>query len=371
MNYINIHDYEKNIPKLIGYFAFFFVGSTNLLFYYLLNYNINHLIIFFITYNLFVILTMIFFYKKIKNVLNNLFDLLKLNINLKFKQESDTLESKIIQDIAENIHHELKSPILSVKNIIMEYHYILNLLKSLARQDGKRAIDRIYYQKPKNCLLCSNFGSEGIPCKYYNRYDKPLTDLLVELQNISKISIKNMYNTIEITKGFKSIKNINEEVNVYDTIEQAVLIYNMIQKYKFKFNIDQKLKKCYLNGLNPDILINILLNHIKNSLEANASLITFKFIKQEIKNINNKEKTFIIFEIIDNGIGIPKDKFDKIYEFEYSTKEENINKLRGVGLYISREVLRYYRGDEKLKSTSSNGTIFEINIPVKYCEKDI
>jgi hypothetical protein len=28
-------------------------------------------------------------------------------------------------------------------------------------------------------------------------------------------------------------------------------------------------------------------------------------------------------------------------------------------------------GDEKLKSTSSNGTIFEINIPVKYCEKDI
>jgi len=369
MNYINIQDYEKNIPKLLGYFSLFFVGISNFLFYFLINYKLKDPILFFCSYNIVIFVFLIIFYKKIKNVLTNLFDLIKLNINLKFKQEADALESKIIQDIAENIHHELKSPILSIKNVIMEYHYILNVMKDLAKKDGNRVIDRIYFQKPKSCLSCKNFNSSNVSCKYYNRYDKPLNELISELQNISRISIKNMYNTIEITKGFKSIKNSSGDVSIYDTIEQAISIYNMIQKYKFKFNIDPLLKKCYLNGLNPDILINILLNHIKNSLEANASLITFKFIKQEYKKIN--KKSFIYFEIIDNGTGIPKDKIDKIYEFEYSTKEKNNNKLRGVGLYISKEILKYYNGDEKLKSTSSDGTVFEINIPVKYCEKDI
>jgi len=60
--------------------------------------------------------------------------------------ENKTLESKIIQNIAENIHHELKSPMLSVKYVLKEYQNIFETLKNLIIEDNR-------FASPNICLL--------------------------------------------------------------------------------------------------------------------------------------------------------------------------------------------------------------------------
>jgi len=299
---------------------------------------------------------------------------------IKFKHQSNNLEAKIIQDIAENIHHELKTPIISLKNIIREYQFALDIIQQLAQKKGNRLIDRIFYlnKNPTSCWSCQFHDIENPACRYYSKNEINLSKKIIELNELADVALKNIFGTIKITKNLKSFKEQVGEINVYDVIYRSISIYHMVQKYKFKYQIDPKLKECYLNGLNPEVLTNILLNHIKNSLEANGTIITFKYIEY-IENIENDpekissnkstkpSKPLIHIQIIDNGNGIPKDKQRKIYQLEFSTK--SVTKLRGVGLYISRELLRYYGGDEKLKFSSHLGTIFDLYIPIKYCEK--
>jgi sensor histidine kinase regulating citrate/malate metabolism len=132
------------------------------------------------------------------------------------------------------------------------------------------------------------------------------------------------------------------------------------------------------------------MNHIKNSIEAKASIIQFE---GELRN--GKLHLFII----DNGHGIkdkhdhiiPPSKFEKIFDPYYSTKDgdncernniilkwlcdftdyldsivkfsetkKNIKQIRGIGTYLNRTTLRNNGGDLRVIETTSDGTVFEI-----------
>jgi signal transduction histidine kinase len=278
--------------------------------------------------------------------------------------ENKTLESKIIQNIAENIHHELKSPMLSVKYVLKEYQNIFETLKNLADPNIKNNFDRIFYSA-LNCENCKLYNKNNPACRFRKKNNKNLDLYLEELKNIAQFSLKNMFSTIQITKSLKSLK-MARNLSVYETIEYSIRIYKMVQKYNFKFEIDKSFEKCFLNGLNPDLLTNILLNHIKNSLEAGATII--KFIFDEYFYDKDKNHDFISFYIIDNGKGIPKHIVPYIYELNVSSKgSKNNESSRGFGLYISKSILQFYDGDEELQYTSVKGTIFKLTIPVKHC----
>jgi hypothetical protein len=69
---------------------------------------------------------------------------------------------------------------------------------------------------------------------------------------------------------------------------------------------------------------------------------------------------------MDTGIGIPKEKQEKIFErfFQDNLPESLLNQGSGIGLSISREFVRMHNGDISVESEPGDGSCFTIRIPV-------
>lgn len=66
----------------------------------------------------------------------------------------------------------------------------------------------------------------------------------------------------------------------------------------------------------------------------------------------------------DFGMGIPKDKLEKVFErFERAVSSSNISGL-GLGLYIAREIVKAHHGTIQVESELGKGSVFTVEFPV-------
>lgn len=105
------------------------------------------------------------------------------------------------------------------------------------------------------------------------------------------------------------------------------------------------------------ILINLLNNSIKFTPDGSVKLYCSLIEKSELHNK-------ILFEIIDTGIGIEKDKLATIFE---SFSQEDSSTTRkyggtGLGLSISKQLVELFNGELKVKSTKGKGTTFYFTV---------
>ena len=75
----------------------------------------------------------------------------------------------------------------------------------------------------------------------------------------------------------------------------------------------------------------------------------------QIKKINKSA----VIEIIDNGLGIPKELKEKIFEPNFTTKTKGM----GLGLSIIKNLITNYKGTISFKSKKGE-TVFTIKLPV-------
>lgn len=70
--------------------------------------------------------------------------------------------------------------------------------------------------------------------------------------------------------------------------------------------------------------------------------------------------------ITDNGIGIPREHIDHIFDKFYRVPHGNIHKIKGLGLglYYVKRIAAAHGGDVSVSSRPDHGTTFKINIPI-------
>ena len=124
---------------------------------------------------------------------------------------------------------------------------------------------------------------------------------------------------------------------------------NIKVKYEFK-NKDIDLWE--YSGYIRQILLNIISNAIKYTGE-NGSV----NIKQYIKD----KKVFI--EVKDNGIGIPQEDIDRIFERFYRVdKSRSAGEGFGLGLSMVRFIVDIHNGSISVKSKPGYGTTFTVSL---------
>jgi PAS domain S-box-containing protein len=76
----------------------------------------------------------------------------------------------------------------------------------------------------------------------------------------------------------------------------------------------------------------------------------------------------ILVSVADTGIGISPDDTKKIFSKFYQayTGEDRRNQGTGLGLFISREIIRKHNGDMWVESSPGNGSTFSFKIPIWY-----
>ncbi|MGB2843241.1 MAG: ATP-binding protein, partial [Candidatus Aminicenantaceae bacterium] len=126
-----------------------------------------------------------------------------------------------------------------------------------------------------------------------------------------------------------------------------------IKKVKLEKNYQEELPQIYVDA---DKLRQVFLNVLRNAFEAveerGKIIITLSLLKERP---GNKIK----IEISDNGVGIPEEDREIIFELFYTTKSSGI----GLGLANARKIIEQHMGSIRVKEKEEKGTSFEILIP--------
>ncbi len=230
-----------------------------------------------------------------------------LNINAKL--------FKLQYDFVNNLTHEFKTPVSVIK-------IAANNIKAQA----------VLNEKDK---------------ELYGRILEEEADKLNDLMN-KLLSLTQLENRSLIIK--------KEQINLYEFCRDIVDAYHI--KYN-DFNIEYSVQNIlYYNGdrvLLYSLFQNLMDNAYKYSTADNRKL------QIKIKRV----KLQLIFSFIDNGIGIPSDEIDNVFNKFYRIENQfNQQGSVGIGLAFCKEVVKFMKGEIGVKSELGKGSEFKIILPI-------
>ena len=163
---------------------------------------------------------------------------------------------------------------------------------------------------------------------------------------------------LNFTQSYRQLTKIPppslEEVNIFELVEHVLtLLKNDLQKRKINVNKIFK-EKAHLAQLDPDLMEQVLINLLKNAVEAMNNTVDPTIQISVLKNIDS----ILEIQISDNGPGISPKLLDKIFIPFFTTKSEG----RGIGLSLSRQIIQMHKGTLHVHSEQGLGTVFTIRL---------
>lgn len=162
------------------------------------------------------------------------------------------------------------------------------------------------------------------------------------------ISFVNSYRTLtRIPIPKKAVVFVKKLINKVIILEKDDLQNNHI-KIDFKLSDD-----AIMIFADENLISQVLLNLIKNAIYAVSENDGSRWIKINCYISNNED---VIVDVTNNGHCIGKEEQEQIFVPFYTTK----NSGTGIGLSISRQIMRLHDGNLKLKSSTEQETTFSM-----------
>jgi two-component system sensor histidine kinase KdpD len=104
------------------------------------------------------------------------------------------------------------------------------------------------------------------------------------------------------------------------------------------------------------VLINLLDNAIKHTIN-----------NEKIEVIVKKKGNLILFEVIDNGVGISQEDFPYLFESYVPNGKKSSDSSRGmgIGLSICKSIIKAHGGKIEAANKKTNGAVFRFTLPVE------
>ncbi len=154
-----------------------------------------------------------------------------------------------------------------------------------------------------------------------------------------------------------------EEITLQkEKLTDTVLFKNIIEDYAIK-NSDVNITQSIDNSTTPLYLdkfhfTTALQNLLDNAIKYGSDIIELKTIK--------KNTTYTII-IEDNGIGIPKQEQELVFDKFYRVKSGDLHDTKGLGLglYYVKQIVKAHLGKIHLDSEEQKGTKITITLPIQ------
>lgn len=265
---------------------------------------------------LFAILLLIYRENKIKNKL--IITLNKRNKQLKKAKKDAEIAAEAKSQFISNISHEIRTPL----------HGVIGIASLLLESDDTSNTNK----KLLNSL------------KFSGNYLLNLINNILFLNKIDKNKIKVKPEVITLHTFLNNISN-------------AVQFHKEKYNCEVVYKIDPKLPSQIISDSN--ILYEVLLNLTDNAIKFSKGK-----VRVEVNQINHtQDKSIIEFKVIDDGVGIPKDKQNIIFDnFSQISIDKSIMEGTGIGLSIVRKLLLLMNSEIKLNSKVDQGSIFSFEI---------
>ncbi len=190
--------------------------------------------------------------------------------------------------------------------------------------------------------------------------DHEYEEILEELDELVKDVNYGVTRTIEIVKGLRVFSRLDEEesktANVNENLDATLTLLRNKTKNTIKVSkfYDEKMDdiECYPGQLNQ-VFMNILNNGIQ-AIPADRK-------DGEITIYTEELEDEVVIRIKDNGMGIPEDIKNRIWEPFFTTKAVGVG--TGLGMSITYGIIEKHNGRIELTSEVGQGTEFAITLP--------
>ncbi|MFD2179922.1 aerobic respiration two-component sensor histidine kinase ArcB [Veronia pacifica] len=188
--------------------------------------------------------------------------------------------------------------------------------------------------------------------------------------HVSAITLGNIFNDIiDLDKSDRSrLELLPQPLDLPDFITEIENISGLMAEQKgLRFSLDRLTPLVGQIDVDATRLRQVLWNLVGNAV---------KFTKEGCVNVMVScdvidEKAELTFEIEDSGIGIPETEIDKIFAMYYQVQqgEDNLHAVgTGIGLAVSRKLIRLMGGDITVVSEQGEGSTFTVTLPVPVIE---
>lgn len=242
-------------------------------------------------------------YGEIRELING-FNYMTAEIKRNQRELGELERESAWREMAKQVAHEIKNPLTPMKLALQQ------LIASY--KDGTKNFDAIF--------------------------DKVTKTILQQIDTLSQIASE--FSSFARMPGIK-LSNvdllliINEVKNLF-IHERAALL------------LETSLSEAVIEA-DENNLRRVLINLVRNSIQAKAELITLRL---------SKDDNYFYISVADNGIGIPEEITDKIFETDFSTKKSGM----GLGLKLAKRFLSSIRGEIYLNRANKQETEFIIKL---------
>ena len=247
-------------------------------------------------------------------------------ISSKFNEVIEKLHSidESRQEFVSNVSHELKTPLTSMKVLA----------------DSLNGSEDVPIEMYKEFML--DIGDE------IDRETKIINDLLSLVRmdksgahlNVTAVNINELIEHI-----LKRLKPIAEKSDVEVVYESFRPVVAEVDEVKFTL-----------------VVTNLVENAIKYNNEGGWVHISL-----------NSDHQFFYIKVEDNGLGIPEDSVEHIFERFYRADKSHSREIggTGLGLAITKSAIAMHNGEIKVRSKLNEGSTFDVRIPLNYIEKEV
>ncbi len=227
-------------------------------------------------------------------------------------QELSSIEM-LRNDFINNFSHEFKTPIVSIKGFA-------ELLKdeSLSAEERNDYLDIIIRESSRLATMSTN------------------------VLNLSRIENQ-------------TIVANRKPIDVSEQIRRCILLLQSVWEGR-SINMDIDLEEVVLYG-NDEMLSQVWLNLLDNAI---------KFTPEGghigVSLTRKGRNAEVIFR--DDGVGIPADQQERVFDKFYHTDAGSIAPGNGIGLTLARKIVRLHGGDISCRSSPGNGSVFTVTLPV-------
>jgi signal transduction histidine kinase/pSer/pThr/pTyr-binding forkhead associated (FHA) protein len=118
-------------------------------------------------------------------------------------------------------------------------------------------------------------------------------------------------------------------------------------------------------------IVQVIHNLVINAVEAMPKGGTIRIVpvNVDVEEKNGhflKKGRYVKISIKDEGVGIPEEHLEKVFDPYFSTKEMGMHKGTGLGLSICHSIIKKHKGSITVESEVGVGTTFHIFLPTSY-----
>ncbi|MEO9871279.1 sensor histidine kinase [Ekhidna sp.] len=246
------------------------------------------------------------------------------------------------------IAHEINNPINFISSGMVSLKMSIEAMREIAEEytriddgeDAKEVLDSVRELKEEH------------------EYDE-IVDELDDLINDVNYGVSR---TIEIVKGLRVFSRLDEEeaknANVNENIDATLTLLRNKTKGKIEItkHYDESMNdiECYPGQLNQ-VFMNILNNGVQAMPDDKKDA--------EITIYTEEADDSVMIRLKDNGVGIPDEIKNRIWEPFFTTKEVGVG--TGLGMSITYGIIEKHGGKIELSSEVGKGTEFVITLPKK------